>query len=111
MATTPTPGPTAGGDAFVEWLLKHKKALDYVPYALAVLLALIPLYLYRRHGWNLQEAISPVFLWGCFLAALCLVVGLTNAAYQPSDGESEADKLRYLLLALGGLGGLATVLL
>src|SRR5262249_3747288 len=90
--------------------------LVYGLFVLTGLCAAIPIAILIRTKGNFQAALGPVFLWGCgltlaSLAAALSATGLVNWQKPREEGGlTEDEKVRFLLLALGGVIGLMTAI-
>ncbi len=107
MSTTHDPIPQ--GDVPPQWLIRlhqKRKQVAYVLLGLALLLALIPLATLIKFGWDS----APVTLWGGLLALIALGAGLYLTLAEP-EGQADMDRLRLLVLGVGGLSGFVTWLL
>jgi hypothetical protein len=78
-------------------------------FGLAFLFALIPLFRVIRHSSSLEW--GPVFIWGILLTLTALVLGAINVTVPASGGLEPAERVRLMVLLLGGCVGLLTSLL
>jgi hypothetical protein len=108
MANTPTDTPS-GTPAFLQSLARRPREVGYALFALAALCAVLPLVLLIRARMDLNS-VGPVFYWGVALALLCLALAIVQVNYSPT-GVGDVEKLRLILLGLGGVAGLLTALL
>jgi hypothetical protein len=91
----------------LEALAAYRAQILIALYATAAILAGVAILLMFLVGNNATE----VIVWVAALALIVLGSGLFYSASSVTGGWSESERLRILILALGGLIGLATVVL
>ncbi len=75
-------------------------------FVLAALLAAYPVYYAARYG--VGSPLPARFWWLTVLAAGALATALVNVFYDPAQRMSPGEKLRLVLILLGGLTGICT---
>jgi hypothetical protein len=129
---TAAPNSNVSGSTQRSWLetiSQHRRPTAYVLFVVSFLFLLIPIVIYLRVNRDTaapkeeKEGAAPtptlvrwdyfpVSLWGGTMCLLAFGAGLSLVLRQPSGTTTdEADKTRILVLTIGGLSGLATVLL
>jgi hypothetical protein len=104
MSNAP-PRPGAGRPQGLEALVPYRQQFTYALVVVAALLLVYPLVLLAREGVTGATG-NPRFYWLVALFVIAAAGAAFNAAYQ---GLSEVEKLRALLMGLGGAAGFATV--
>jgi hypothetical protein len=101
-------GPTRSGNTFIDSLVPYRVQIAYGLIAVGLALEAIPIVGWIRHRWDA----AAVLIWGAVLAQLTLGIGLVFAFFYPreTDADTEADRLRTMLLLFAGCAGLATAL-
>jgi ABC-type uncharacterized transport system len=103
------PGADSPRPGLLSILAKYHQEIGYGLFGLAALFAILPVYLLIQHGW--PGAMGPLFTWGVLTATASLIAAVASVTRSPDAKLSEVDKVRLLLLALGGTLGLLTALL
>ncbi|HBI42269.1 MAG TPA: hypothetical protein DDY78_05345 [Planctomycetales bacterium] len=96
-------------------LAKHHKETGYVLIGLAVLWAVLPIYLLVKEAWlpkgSWANALGPVFFWAVAGSLITGVIGAAAVLATPGRKLGEVEIIRLLLLVLGGAVGIITALL
>jgi hypothetical protein len=104
--TNPMP-PAVTSRRLEETAARHGSQIALGLFVLAVLLAIYPVYYLTRHGF---EAVPPAFWWLAVLSADALAVAVINVVYSPRGRMSPGEKLRFIIVLLGGLIGICTAI-
>src|SRR5262245_8991988 len=104
-----TPQTTASQNAIMAAIGGNRQRTALVLFVLAGLFLIIPIYM----GVQFKGEYLNVCLWGTILVLICAGAGAWQLLRAPLPGMemSDADAGRFLVLALGGMAGLATTLL
>jgi hypothetical protein len=107
MTDTPnsTPSPDTPRSSWLQWLAQNRDRSAYLLYVAAAVFAALAIATYVRY----QTSGVPVTLWFAAMATVLATAGLWQQFRQPG-ATSELDMARILVLAVGGLTGLATTL-
>lgn len=102
--TSPVEPPQSGDGAnrpgLVSALARKPRELAYTFFGLAALFTVVPIALLVRNGW--PGALGPLFMWGVLAALTSLGAALVALLWKPEASVSETEKVRLLLLCLGG---------
>src|SRR5689334_12644746 len=96
--------PNRDAPDWLEALAPYRQQLTYALVVIAGLLLIYPLVLLARDGVSGATA-HPRFYWLVALFLVAAAGAVFNATYQ---ALTEREKVRALLMALGGLAGFAT---
>ena len=111
--TSPVEPPQSGDGAnrpgLVSALARKPRELAYTFFGLAALFTVVPIALLVRNGW--PGALGPLFMWGVLAALTSLGAALVALLWKPEASVSETEKVRLLLLCLGGALGLLTAVI
>ena len=102
----PQPGDGAPPTDLASSLASRPKEVAYALFGLAAVFLIVPVALCIRYGW--PAAVGPLFVWAVLASAVALGAALVALLWKPDAKASEAEKIRLLLLCLGGTLGLLT---
>jgi hypothetical protein len=96
-------------------MAKHHKETGYVLIGLAVLWAILPIYMLVKEAWlpkgSWANALGPVFFWAVAGSLITGIIGAAAVLATPGRKLGEVEIIRLLLLILGGAVGIITALL
>ncbi len=99
-----TQQPTRDAPSWLDALVPYRQQLTYALIVVAALLLIYPLVLLTRYGLSVATA-QAHFYWLIALAVIAVAGAVFGATY---TALREVDRVRVLLLAIGGLAGFAT---